>query len=450
MFRAVYRRSLKIVLLSVSLFAFNIVAITVQASASIIRDTEIEDALLKIMRPMAKDVGLNPDLMQVRIVINSQYNAFVMSDNMIYIHSGLITASENMEEVAGVLAHEIGHIAAGHIPRRNEVVQSANMASLLTAFAAIALSAAGSGDAAFGVLAGGMDRSQRIIMARSRQDEGVADDIAMDLMLKQGLSVEPLAKSMRRIGAQRSLPESRQSDYYLTHPAALERSAIFQDHVNTREDPDFEEPQWMKDAFSRIKIKLEAWTDPAKTVIRNNIGDYSDAATYKRAIAFHRLSDYKTAAQEMSFLVKDYPNDPYYQEFLGDILLKDGRIDTAVVSYKTALSLMEDDLNKGQINLSLGRALMLKGDAASLAEAVMILEKAHREESEWAFVKHQLGIAYGKAGRLADADLILAEEALMLRNHDLAKRLAKRVSGHTDATPIHKQIAQDILNQIDH
>ena len=201
MFRAVYRQCLKIVLLSVSLFAFNIVVLTAQASASIIRDTEIEDALLKIMRPMAEDVGLNPDLMQVRIVINPQYNAFVMSDNMIYIHSGLITASENMEEVAGVLAHEIGHIAAGHIPRRNEVIQSANIASLMTAFAAIALSAAGSGDAAFGVLAGGIDRSQRIIMARSRQDEGVADDIAMDLMLKQGLSVEPLAKSMRRIGA---------------------------------------------------------------------------------------------------------------------------------------------------------------------------------------------------------------------------------------------------------
>lgn len=426
-----------------------IIVIAHTAAASIIRDTEIEDALLKIMRPMATEVGLNADLMQVRIVINPQYNAFVMADNMIYIHSGIITSSETMEEVAGVLAHEIGHIAAGHIPRRSEVVENAQMASLLSAFAAIALSAAGSGDAAFGVLAGGIDRSQRIVMARSRQDEGVADDIAMRLMLSQGLSVEPLAKTMRRIGAERSLPQSRQSDYYLSHPGAYERSAIFQDHVNTNESPDMKEPQWMIDAHARIKVKLEAWTDPAQNVIANNIGDYSDQATYKRAIAYHRLSDYKAAASEMSFLINDYPSDAYYNEFMGDILLKDGQIDNAIISYKTALMLMEDDLNKGQINLSLGRALVIKGDAGSINEAIQILEKAHRDEPEWAFVKHQLGVAYGKAGRLADADLILAEEALMVGNHDLAKRLAKRVPGHPDATPIHKQLAQDIINQID-
>ncbi len=425
------------------------ILVTHVASATIIRDTEIEDALLKIMRPMAVDAGLNPDIMQVRVVINPQYNAFVMADNMIYIHSGIITSSDSMQEVAGVLAHEIGHIAAGHIPRRSEVVENAQMASILSAFAAIALTAAGGGDAAFGVLAGGIDRSQRIISARSRQDEGVADDIALDLMSKQGLSVAPLAATMRRIGAQRSLPQSRQSDYYLSHPAANERSAIFQDHVTNNETDDMQEPLWMIKAHERVTTKLEAWTEPAKNVLVTYLGDYSEAATYKRAIAYHRLSDYGAAAHEMSFLINDHPNDPYYQEFFGDILLKAGQIDGAVERYKTALSLMEDNLNKGQINLSLGRALIIKGDDTSINEAVTILEKANRDEPEWGFAKHQLGVAYGKAGRMADADLILAEEALMAGNAELAQRLAKRVAGHADATPIHKQIAQDILNQID-
>lgn len=419
------------------------------ASASIIRDTEIEDALLKVMRPMAQEVGLNADMMQVRIVINPQYNAFVMADNMIYIHSGIITSADSMQEVAGVLAHEIGHIAAGHIPRRSEIVGNAQMAGLLSAFAAIALSAAGSGDAAFGVLAGGIDRTQRIVQARSRQDESVADEIAMQLMLNQGLSLEPLAQTMRRIGAERSLPQSRQSDYYLSHPGAHERSAVFQDHVNTRESPDMKEPQWMINAHQRIKAKLEAWTEPPRNLLAHSIGDYSEVAIYKRAIAFHRLSDYKAAASEMTFLIEDYPSDLYYQEFMGDILLKDGQVDRAISHYKVALSLMEEGLNSGQINLSLGRALVIKGDVDSVNEAIMILEKAHQQEPEWAFVKRQLGVAYGKAGRLADADLTLAEEALMGGNHDLAKRLAGRVEGHPDATPIHKRLAQDIINQID-
>jgi predicted Zn-dependent protease len=419
------------------------------ASASVIRDTEIEDALLKVMRPMAADAGLNPDTMRVRVVIDPRYNAYVTSDNMIYVHSGIFTSSDTMQEVAGVLAHEIGHIAAGHIPRRSEAVGDAQQAGIFAAIAAVALTAAGSGDAAVGVLAGGIDRTRRIVLARSRQDESVADDIAIRLMSNQELSVAPLAKAMRRIGAERSLPESRQSDYYLSHPGALERSAVFQDHVNNNESPDMMEPAWMIRTHARIKTKLEAWTDPASSVLSTNIGDTSDDATYKRAIAFHRLSDYEAAAAEMSHLVGRYPGDPYYHEFLGDIFLKDGRIDKAIASYKTALALMEDGLNKGQINLSLGRALMIRGDPASLDEAVKILEKANRDEPEWAFAKRQLGVAYGRAGRLADADLALAEEALMVGNHDLAKQLAGRVAGHTDATAVHKRLAQDILNEID-
>lgn len=417
------------------------------AQASIIRDTEIEDALLRIMRPMAEEAGLNPDQMQVRIVINSQYNAFVMADNMIYMHSGLITSAENMLEVTGVLAHEIGHIAAGHIPRRSEVINNAGMASLLSAVAAIALSASGAGDAAIGVLAGGVDRSNRIVMARSRQDEGVADEIAIDLMQHQNLSVKPMAEAMRKLGAQRVLPQSRQSDYYLTHPSAQERSAVFQDFVNTKEDPNLTEPSWMTALHGRIKTKLLGWTKPPKTIISNSIGDYSDAATYKRAIAYYRLSDIAAAEDEMRILLDSAPNDPYYHEFLGDVLMSKGDAEGAVLSYRLAISLMESDLNKGQIYLSIGRALMIIGDETSLAEAITILENAVQEEPAWAFVKHQLGIAYGKAGRLADADLILAEEALMVGNNELATRLAKRVSTHSDANAIHKRLASDILLQ---
>ena len=99
------------------------------AQASVIRDTEIEHGLLQIITPMAAEAGLNPDAMEIRVVINPAYNAFVAGDNMIYIHSGLIIEADNMLEVAGVLAHEIGHIASGHIPRRNEIVKSAIMNS---------------------------------------------------------------------------------------------------------------------------------------------------------------------------------------------------------------------------------------------------------------------------------------------------------------------------------
>ncbi len=417
------------------------------AHAEVIRDTEIEDTLLEIMRPMAGEAGLNPDKMKVRVVIDNNYNAFVAADNMIYVHSGLIIEAESVLEVAGVLAHEIGHIASGHIPRRNEIMQSAGINSLLSAVAAIALSASGNPDAAVGVIAGGNDRSRRMILAQSRQDEGVADEWAIKLMESQNLSLQPMAEAMRKIGAERNLPESRQSDYYLTHPGAQDRSAVFQDHVNQHEHGEILTPGWMVLAHQRIKTKLEGWTLPPKTILVNSIGDYSEDATYKRGIAYYRLSDYAAAIDEMTQLTSDFPQDAYYWEFLGDVHRSNGDADAAINAYQKSIALIDSDLNLGQINLSLGRALMMKNDNASWIEAVKVLEQAQQDETDWAFVKRQLGIAYGKSGQLAAADLILAEEALISGNIDLAVQLAKRVSNHQDVTPVQNQLAADILNQ---
>ena len=417
------------------------------AHAGVIRDTEIEDTLLEIMRPMAAEAGLNPDKMKVRVVIDNAYNAFVAADNMVYVHSGLIIEADSVLEVAGVLAHEIGHIASGHIPRRNEIMQSAGINSLLSAVAAIALSASGNPDAAVGVIAGGNDRSRRIILAQSRQDEGVADEWAIKLMESQNLSLQPMAEAMRKIGAQRSLPQSRQSDYYLTHPGAQDRSAVFQDHVNQHEHDDVMTPGWMILAHQRIKTKLEGWTLPPKTILVHSIGDYSEDATYKRGIAYYRLSDYAAAIDEMTQLTSDFPQDAYYWEFLGDVHRSNGDADAAINAYQKSIALIDSDLNLGQINLSLGRALMMKNDDASWMEAIKVLEQAHQDETDWAFVKRQLGIAYGKSGQFAAADLILAEEALISGNIDLAVQLAKRVSSHQDVTPIQNQLAADILNQ---
>ena len=417
------------------------------AHAGVIRDTEIEDTLLEIMRPMAAEAGLNPDKMKVRVVIDNAYNAFVAADNMVYVHSGLIIEADSVLEVAGVLAHEIGNIASGHIPRRNEIMQSAGINSLLSAVAAIALSASGNPDAAVGVIAGGNDRSRRIILAQSRQDEGVADEWAIKLMESQNLSLQPMAEAMRKIGAQRSLPQSRQSDYYLTHPGAQDRSAVFQDHVNQHEHDEVMTPGWMILAHQRIKTKLEGWTLPPKTILVHSIGDYSEDATYKRGIAYYRLSDYAAAIDEMTQLTSDFPQDAYYWEFLGDVHRSNGDADAAINAYQQSIALIESDLNLGQINLSLGRALMMKNDDASWMEAIKVLEQAHQDETDWAFVKRQLGIAYGKSGQFAAADLILAEEALISGNIDLAVQLAKRVSSHQDVTPIQNQLAADILNQ---
>lgn len=416
-----------------------------QAMASIIRDTEIEEALLRVARPMAEEAGLNPDQLKVRIVIDSSYNAFVMGDGIVYIHSGLILKAENYLEVAGVIAHEIGHIASGHVQQRGEVIENASMASLLGAVAAIALSAAGSGDAAVGLLVGGADKTQRIVMARSRQDEGVADEWAMRLMKNQGYSLRPMSEMMRGLASQRLLPQSRQTDYYLTHPGAMERSAVFQDHINRHEPEELPEPEWMTADFNAMRAKLEAWTNPAKTTIAQTIGDSSETGRYQKAIAFYRLSDLEAAGDTMLELATEFPENPYYQEFYGDILLSIGDGLGAASRYENTLSGLQPGANAGQIYLSLGRAYMATGNPEYYPRAIETLEAAEQLEPEWAFVKRQLGISYGKAGQLAAADLILAEEAMLRRKPELAHQLAQRVADNPKASATQKQLAADII-----
>ena len=204
----------------------------------------------------------------------------------------------------------------------------------------------------------------------------------------------------------------------------------------------------MKAAFTRVQAKLEAWTVPARMTIANTIGDDSPEARFRRAIALYRLSDIPGARDGMASLVGEFPDDPYYREFYGDILLAEGNGMAAAEQYARALGrLRGKDVNNGQILLSLGRAHLSTGREEDLPAAIAALEEASEQEPEWAFAKRQLGISYGRAGRLAEADLTLAEEALMRQNRDLAKQLAGRVVANPEASPVQRQLANDIIAQ---
>ena len=407
-----------------------------------IRDTEIESHLLGLARPMAQQAGLADDL-QIRIIIDPSFNAFITGENTIFVHSGLILEAASVYEVAGVLAHEIGHLASGHVPGRAQTASDAALASVLGVAAAIALSASGHGEAAIGAAIGGADQNLRIITKQSRQDEAEADEWAIRLMAEQGYSLQPMANLMSRLAKQRLLPASRQSQYYQTHPGAHERSIVFLNHALASESTP--PPPALVAEFKRIKAKLRAWTDPpSQTLLR------TDDSPFATAIAAFRLSDVDFALELMDARITAEPTNPFYHEFKGEILLSAGRTAEAVEAFRASLKHLPKHVNRGQILLSLGRALLNQGDQASLNAAIPLLEEANRLEPKWAFVKHQLGITYGRAGRVVDADLILAERALMLRKPKLAKQLATRAKNHQQADAFQQQLALDIITATEH
>ena len=422
--------------------AFGLVASLGPASASLIRDTELEAALEEIINPLAIAAGFRADEVKVRVVIAPEYNAFVAGGRTVYVNSGLILKAKSPDEVIGVLAHELGHIVAGHVPRRGEAVADAKVASALAALAAIALAAGtGSNDAAVGVMIGGQDRAQRNLLESVRRDESVADELGLRILDDAGFSAVGLRDMMQRMASQRALPESRQSSYYTTHPGAETRLTTYQDHINQSAASGNVLPIRINRLMARVAAKMLAWTENPQDVLRYQEPDPVNTA-YGHAIASYRRGDLRMALTYIDQLLNDAPDDAFFHEFRGDILLSMGRASDSADAYEAAVAARPDS---PQILLNLGRALIATNQKNRLDRAIEAIKIAAYYEPDWAFVRRQLAIAYGRSGRISYADMSLADEALLIGDTARAVHLSKRVLARKDLDKIITNRANDIL-----
>ena len=424
----------------ISLFS---ITIAQSALAGLIRDTELETGLQTLAAPLMRAAGYAPDAISIRIIIDSSYNAFVAGERVIYIHSGLLLNAQSAEEILGVIAHEIGHLKAGHVPRRDEALRDAGTAGTLAAIAALALAAGGaSSDAAVGVMVGVTDQAKRKMLRSFRYDEAVADELGLDYLDKAGISSAGLEQMMRRMAAQRALPESWQSQYYQTHPDSAQRLAVYQDHALQDGHKSASLSADDTNLMNRLVAKLRAYSEPAQSVLRQTAKTDSADAIYSQAIAQYRRGDLAAAITLMDQLSAARPADPFYHEFRGDVLLSMAKPEAAAAAYETALTFRP---NSPQILVNLGRALIATNDKMRLLRAIEAISAAQKTEPKWAFIRRQLAIAYGRNGDIAAADLALAEEALLLGDDQQAVRIAKRVLADDRLEDDLRNRANDIL-----
>ena len=424
------------------------------AQANIIRDTEIEYRLNRVSLPLAQQAGFTNGV-KIRIVLDPSYNAFVVGRDVIYIHSGLLLDAETDGEILGVIAHEIGHLAAGHVPRRDEARANASLATALTALAAIASAASGQAEAAAGIALGGTDRARRNYLATSRHDEAVADEWALSALDEAGMSATGLNQLMRRLAGQRALPESRQSAYYMTHPEPEDRLSSIEDHVRQSAHSEAPLPPDTISDLWRVRAKLSGYSGLALTrgleqrLAAIDAPAAQDIAAFYKAymnvIRSYRRGNLREASAQISALIAADEADPFFHELAGDIAFASGDIQSAADHYRTALRHLP---YAPQIALSLGRALVAGGQSSDLPEAIIQLQKAVRGEPNWAFARRELGIAFGRNNQLAEAHLALSEAALLSGQRTQAIQLAERA---LRAEPLADDVAaraRDILFQL--
>ncbi|MBB5280938.1 putative Zn-dependent protease [Pacificimonas flava] len=412
---------------------------------SILRDAETEAWLHEMATPLAKAAGLDPRNVELVLINDPSLNAFVMTGQTIYVHSGTILQADNANQLQGIIAHELGHIAAGHSVRFGpEGMKGASSVSILSLLAAVGAIAAGAGEAGMAIMGLGQRAALGKVLAFNRQQESRTDQAGARYLERAGISGRGSIEFFEKIQNQEyryAIPQD--NDYMRTHPLSADRISALESLY--RQSPYWDTPTdpKLEAQFERIKAKLFGFIeDPERTLRKYPESDTSAPARVARAYAWHKGAYPDQAAAETDALLAENPNDPYILELKGQVLLESGRPEDAVAPLERAI---ENAPDQPLIATLLGHALIASEDPDMLPRAIEVLRGAVAHDRLNPFAWYQLGIAYSQTGDEARAALASAEQHSMSRQPELAVRSAQMaMNGIPKGTPDWIR-AQDIL-----
>ena len=400
------------------------------AAQSILRDAETEAFLDEISAPLIAAAGLEPENVDVVLVNDRSINAFVAGGQIVYIHSGLIEAADSAEEVQGVIAHELGHITGGHILRYGEGAASATKISLLSVLAGIGAALAGAGEAAMGVMALGQQAALGQFLSFSRTQESSADFAGAEYLSKAGISGRGSLTFFGKLLNQEyryGYSQSDEAGFYRTHPLSGDRIATLREVYE--KDPAWDRPPNARNQanFDRVKAKLTGYiAKPSATLRDYPETDQSIPALYARAHAYHQNARVDRALDAADALIATSPNDPYFLELKGQVLLESGRPGEALDPLRRATALTNSE---PLIASMFGHALIATEDPANYEEAERVLRAAVGRDRRNPFAWYQLGVVYAARGDTARARLATAEQQVMSGQYALALRSAQAAEG---------------------
>ena len=398
----------------------------------IIRDAEMETLMRDYAQPVLRAAGLAQQNVKVVVLNERTFNAFVMDGRHIFINAGTLFDAKTPNEVIGVLAHETGHLAGGHLMRFREKLAQAQtqsiVAMLLGVGAMVAGATAGRGTSVGELGAPAIMAPQSAILhsllAYARTQEDQADHAGVKFLNATHQSPKGMVDLFKRLSNE-MLYNTRFIDPYLqTHPMPADRVAALE--VIAKQSPywDVKDPPQLQLRHDLVRAKLSGFLEPADTVARRYpAGDQSLPARYARAISTYRHADLRAAIVQMDALIHAEPSNPYFYELKGQALLEGGHAAEAVAPLRSAVQLSH---HAPLIDILLGQALIGTNNPKLADEAVGLINEALRTEPEMPSAYMQLAMAYGRKGDIPHADLASAQAAFARGDVKTAKQLAER------------------------
>jgi len=399
------------------------------AAQTFLRDAEIESTFEDLLAPVAGAAGLSAGRIDVVLLRDSSPNAFVVDSRHIFVHSGMVRRLDGPGELQAVLAHELAHIANGHLARRPANARRAGLISGIGMALGVALAAGGAGKAGAGVGAGIAGSAQNVFFGHTRAEEASADQSGLAFLAEAGGDPQAMVRVLEMFTGQEALSAPLQDPYVQTHPLSRERLRRVRAYAAARGEGGNPDPALAK-RFARARAKLDAFlASPSRTLARvgrQGSADDGDAEIMARAVALHRLPDAEAAIGEIDRLLARHPRDPFLHELRGQILLESRRAGPAVAAYRRAARLAPKE---PLIRAGLGRALLSLGTEAATREAREALEAARARAPADPAMLRDLAVAYARLGERARASLVTAERYALTGRISTAATHARRAAG---------------------
>lgn len=395
------------------------------AGMVIIRDTEIEGILQGWARPVFEAAGLSTDQVKIIIVQSNELNAFVAGGANIFLYTGLLTAAKNPDEIIGVIAHELGHIAGGHLIRGREAMERASYEAMLATLLGVGAAVAGSTDAGGAIIRGGQGIALGSYLSHSRLEESSADQAALTYLARAGYSPDGLASFLGTIASQEVLSTAQQSAYTRTHPLTRDRIEAMKAGAARASTHGKTTPPAFEEQYARLTAKLNGFISPQRIAWVYGEQDTSIAAQYARAIAAYRNSDKAKALSLMDSLIAREPKNAAFHELKGQMLRDFGDLKGAASAYRQSLSLNPRaplvQIDFAQVLIELAG----QGKRDLYDEAEKNLTLAQAKEPRSTDIQRLFATLYGRMGDEPRARYHLAEKAVLEGRFAEAEELLK-------------------------
>ncbi len=398
----------------------------------ILRDTESEQLLREYTRPILRAAGLEKQNIQMVIINESVFNAFVADGRRIFVNYGAIMQSETPNQIIGVLAHETGHLAGGHLSKMREQLAQAQTQMIIAMLLGVGALVAGSrgggqsglANAGAAAVAGPQEMIRRNLISYVRQQEENADKAGVKFLNATGQSAKGMYETFKRFTNDSLFAAHGADPYVQSHPMPAERVAALEELARSSPYWDKKDDPALQMRHDMVRAKISAFMERQDTVYRRYpMSNTSLPARYAHAITTYLHGDLHSAIAQIDGLIQLQPANPYFYELRGQALLEGGKPTEAIAPLRKAVQLSN---NAPLIEMMLGQALVATDNKAYADEAISILRAAVARETEAPLGYSQLAMAYGRKGNYAEADLASAQAAYLRGDNKTARDLASR------------------------